>query len=210
MPWLGLRGGEWWGCDFAAVAAGEWGAGGDWRSLRGLQLWKPQRMITQSEMLLVGVHREQTSGKPMLSLWGEHKQAKGKGQRSSPSTPEVWGLGYSSNPTQSDLLCCLFFSFLVYSCLAASGCRVFPGAQLHFRGATCTPQGHHQLPGQLPSSCQPELRDQPGSLGGDHGQNEDSAQLQLQLNLNFFSQNLVISVAQDFMIRGRPTVLPVF
>lgn len=83
-------------------------------------------MITQSEMLLVGVHREQTSGKPMLSLWGERKQAKGKGQRSSPSTPE------------------------------------------------------------LLSSCQPELRDQPGSLGGDHGQNEDSAQLQLQLNLIFF------------------------
>lgn len=27
----------------------------------------------ESEMLLVGAHREQTSGKPVLSLWGECK-----------------------------------------------------------------------------------------------------------------------------------------
>lgn len=138
MPCLGLQGGGRWGCDFGTVAAGDCEAGEEWRALRGLQIWKPQRMIAEREMLLVGVHREQTSGKPVLSPWGECKQAKGKGQRSIPSALEVLQPGFclQSHPVCPALL---FFSSLVCSCLAASGCPVFSGAQMYFKGGLSQP-----------------------------------------------------------------------
>lgn len=70
MPWLGLWAGGRWGCD-----CGSWGLWG-WRGVKGPQgtaNLKATGDDYESEMLLVGAHREQTSGKPVLSLWGECK-----------------------------------------------------------------------------------------------------------------------------------------